>query len=363
MRVRGLRTNFVTLLGVIALAGCSELWPSLEGGDPAGGTAGTPGATTTSTPTGGTIPGQPTGTVVGARVAQLGGELQTLQNRISAHNDRLQQIRAGIVAESESYHGTVAAMNARLQIGTTPGNPVLIEQYNSAERNLDGIARSVSELNQLANAVAADARTADYLSETARATFTMPGAVDEDHRQLAVIQDEIDRSSVLIDRLLTDIAQDVRRQSNYLATERGNLNVLAAGIRTGEIFGGSLANQAPGPGTGAGAAGGGFASDYVGRPPLVVIRFDRENVPYQQAVYNAVNDVLDREPNAMFDLVAVAPDRGDPARLAVDTTRARRHADNVQRSLVEFGLPPSRIRTDSQTSTAASSNEVRLYVR
>ena len=42
------------------------------------------------------------------------------------------------------------------------------------------------------------------------------------------------------------------------------------------------------------------------RRPLVVIRFDRANVPYEQALYTAVSRALERRPQALFDLVAVA---------------------------------------------------------
>ena len=59
--------------------------------------------------------------------------------------------------------------------------------------------------------------------------------------------------------------------------------------------------------------------------------------------------------------VAVQKDDALCESVGIDATKARRHADDVQRSLVEFGLPPSRIRTDSQSSAAASTSEVRLF--
>lgn len=365
----------------------SALWPSLTGEDPAGGdarqtsqqaTAAAPASTAQPATAGGTgtpppqlgttdftpvgvTPGQDTGTFVGRKVVELRAELQRLQDQVGQHNGELQTLRANMVANSQNYHNTVAAANARLQVGTTPGNPVLVQQFNSAQSALDSLNSDIAGMNKLATAVSGMSTMSAYLSESTRSAFGVSGAVDEDHRQLAILQDEVDQTVVLIDRLLKEVTDDIRRQSTYVATERSNLNTLAAGIKTGEIYGASLANvaqAASGPGPMAGKP-----MDTSGRRPLVVIRFDRDQVPYQQALYNAVGRVLERRPNAAFDLVAVAPDSGGPARVALNSNKARRHAEDVLRSLTEMGLPPARVAVSGKTSSAAQNNEVHLYLR
>ena len=372
------------------------LWPSLTGEDPAGGNAqqtqqaqqqpaapgsgqfapgvapagGIAGAqpplgNTDFTPPGVT-PGQQTGTFVGKKAVELRGELNRLQGSIGSHNSVLQQVRAKVVQDSQRYHNTVGAINARLQVGTTPGNPILVQQFNSSQADLDRLSADIAEMNALATNVAADSTMSAFLSESARAAFGISGAVDEDHRQLTILEDEVNRTVVLIDRLLKEVGDDVRRQTNYVATERSNLNLLSAGIKSGEIYGASLVNRAMAsvagnaPSTARSAA---KAADITGRRPLVVIRFDKPNVPFQQAVYNAISRVLERRPEAMFDLVAVAPAAGGPARVAVNTNKSRRYAESVLRSLVEMGLPPSRVAIAGTTSGGARSNEVHIYLR
>ncbi len=329
----------------------------------AGPTAQPPLGTSQFQPSGVT-PGSPTGTFVGKKVDDLRKELQRLQSSIGQHNKALQQMRGKVVQDSQRYHGTVAAINARLQVGTTPGNPILVQQFNSAQSELDRLAVDIGEMNRLATAVSSDSTMSAYLVESARATFSISGAVDEDHRQLAILEDEVNRTVVLIDRLLKEVANDVRRQTAYVSTERSNLNLLSAGVKSGEIYGGSLANRAMASAASnmpSGMPKG--AVDITGRRPLVVIRFDRQNVPFQQALYNAVSRVLERRPNATFDLVAVAPASGGPARVALNSTKARRHAEGVLRSLVEMGLPPNRVTVAAKTSNAAKINEVHLYLR
>ncbi len=373
----------------VLVSACSfaeeSLWPSLTGEDPAGGApAASTASATTATQTAqaalpaspqpalgnssfeplNVTPGAPTGTFVGEKVVELRGELQALQSAISQHNRFLQQTRGKIIGDSQRYHNTVAAMNARLQVGTTPGNPILVQQFNNAQSDLDQLEADIVAMNQLAQAVTADSTMSAFLAESARAAFSVSGAVDEDHRQLAIMEDEVNRTVVLIERLLKEVSGDVRRQTAYVGTERSNMNLLSAGIKSGEIYGVSLVNQAM---ASAGANRtdniAGMPTDTAGRRPLVVIRFDRVDVPYEQALYTAVSKVLDRRPDALFDLVAVSPAGGDEATIALNSSKSRRHAENVLRSLVDMGLPPSRVAVSGKTTTTANVNEVHLYLR
>ncbi|MEE2699214.1 MAG: hypothetical protein VX923_05910 [Pseudomonadota bacterium] len=379
------------------------LWPSLTGEDPAAektstesstessasaptvtnptsaGTlsTSTPATTASSTviskntqpPLGNTIfqptgvtPGTSTGTFVGKKIIDMRAELGRLQSSITTHNSQLQALRGKIVSNSQRYHGTIAAVNARLQVGTTPGNPVLVQQFNSSQADLDRIHSDITEMNELANRVSNSSTMSSYLSESTRASFAVSGAVDEDHRQLAILEDEVSRTDVLVTRLLKEVSNDVRRQTNYVATERANLNLVSAAIRTGEIFGGSLATK-------------GLTSSIIsqnvpatpsstsGRRPLVVIRFDRNKVPFQQALYHAISRVLESRPSAIFDLVAVSPSSGGAARIALNSNKSRRHAQEVLQALTEMGLPPSRVAVSAKTMTNANTNEVHVYLR
>lgn len=310
----------------------------------------------------GVTPGQKTGTFVGEKVVQLRDELARLQTSIAQQNEELQRRRTDLVQNSQQYHGTIAAVNARLQVGTTPGNPILVQQFKSAQADLDRIGDEINKMNNLASAVANNSTLSAYMAEAARAAYSVSGAVDEDHRQLAILEDEVNRTAVLIDRLLKELSADVRRQTNYVTTERSNLNLISAGIKSGELFGGSLVNKA----VLANAGQLDVAStplDTVGRTPLVVIRFDRADVPYEQALYTAVSKTLERRPDALFDLVAVAPTSGGTARVALNSQKARQHAENVMRSLVEMGLPPNRVAVSAKTQAQIANNEVHLYVR
>jgi hypothetical protein len=312
----------------------------------------------------GVTAGAPTGTFVGQKVSTLRGDLQGLQATLSRQNGALQSIRNDTVQDSQRYHGTVAAINARLQVGTTPGNPILNQQWNAAQSELDKITDDVLKMNRLANDVTSSSTMAAFLLDSVRSARSLSGAVDEDHRQLRILEDETNRTVVLVERLLTELSDDANRQQQYVASEKQNLNTLALGIKNGALFGASLSsrvNAAPASYDGAGYAP--PRSAIAADSPLVTIRFDRPNVNYEPALYAAVKSALDRRPNATFDVVAVSPVGTTPGQQALAASTARRNADTVVRSLTSMNLPAGRVRVSSTSSAAASTGEVQVFVR
>jgi hypothetical protein len=374
MDLNGFRPVFIG--AALFLSGCTfaddSLFPTLTGGDPSGGAAARTSSSSSAQPALGTTnfappgvtEGRDTGTFVGQKATELRNELRRLQTDVSKNNTDLQGVRAKTVSDSQRYHGTVAGINSRLQVGTTPGNPILVDSFNQALGQLDQIGDDITRMNVLTTQVTADSTLANFLAENTRAALRLSGAVDEDHRQLAILQDEVDRTVVLIDRLLKELTDDIQRQTTYVSTERANLNTMSAAIKSGEMFGSDLTYRAltaatvgMGPGVVAPQASLGDA-----RRPLVVIRFDRPDVQYEQALYNAVSRTLERRPSAIFEVMAVAPSGGGAGRVALASNQARRNAEAVQRSLQRMGLPNSRVTMTSRTSDQAQNNEVHVFL-
>ena len=316
-------------------------------------------------------PGPVTGTYVGGKIISLKGELDLLKATLGTQNNEFQQLLNSTTQNSQRYHAVVAAINARLQIGTTPGNPVLNSQWQSAQAELDRIFQDTSRLNELSNRVASNSALANYLVEATRAAFGIQGAVDEDHRQLSVLEDDVSRTVVSIERLLNEVNETITRQNNYATGERRNLTGLALAISNGEAFGPNLSNfafsEAVRLSHAIGASRPDASNKLVGgagqRLPLVVIRFDRPDVEYQQALYNAVSRAIEHRPSVLFDVVAVTPNKGSPSNVAVSTGTAKKSAEKVMRSLIAMGLPATRLNLSSSTSDNAFGNEVRIYIR
>ncbi len=308
----------------------------------------------------------PEETIVGRKVEELRNELFNLQGGIAALSERLATLESDGQATSAEYYSNVATISTQLQSGTTPGNPRLVKRLAAAQIGLEALAGNVARLNGLAVEISHVASLASFLLEASRATYSLSGAIEEDHVRLAQLEDAINNTIVVIDRLLNNVNDDISRTAAYLNSERGNLRTLSLAITQGDLYGKSLANR---PFSGLGPAGMSHASaagKAVAPPtprPLVKIRFDRPNVAYEQPVYLAVSEAIDRFPTARFELVAVHPSAGNAAQVAIESTRARRNAEKVLRTLTQMGLPLDRVDLSYTPSPDAKTNEVHLYIR
>jgi hypothetical protein len=365
------------LTASLGLAGCSDI-DEMFGGNgeptaeaaPAPGAPGTAGAATApptaeAAATGSTLvstitpvtisQGADTGTAVNKTIQTLRGQMQGLEGKLAANAQRLSDLRNGGAGAAGAYQEAKARITTRLQVGTTKGNPELVSEWNSAQTSLDSLSANINQLSALGTDVASDSSTAHFVLDQISATFNVSGAVDEDHRQLSLLEDETNQTIVLIDRLLGEVSSDVQRQTAYVANERSGLTVLASAIKNGELYGGT-------PGLAAAAASGAIQLSSAGSP-LVVVRFDRPNVDYQQILYASLNQALQARPNASFEVVAVSPTRGNAASVQIAQTTARRHAQEVVRSMTDMGVPASRVSVASSTDPAAAASEVRVFVR
>ena len=295
-----------------------------------------------------------TGTFVNQKVSQFNSELNQLRSTLSVRSNQLEGIRSQTVSNASAYHGMVGGIKSRLQVGTTPGNPQLMGQWRSSQEQLSRVEGDISRMNQLAAQVATDSAMSSYLLDSVRAAYGLTGAVDDDHRRLRGLEDEVNQTTVTIERLLGELNTDIGRQQQFVANERENLMELAGGINSGQLYG---SQQAASSDTQMASA---TAGDFSKRQPLVVIRFDRQDVVFEPALYQAVSRALERRPDAIFDLVAVSPGTGSQG---LSSGSARRNAEQVLQSLSGMGLPSDRVMLSAMSSATAQSSEVHIYVR
>jgi hypothetical protein len=349
--------------------------------------------------------GPSSGTVVARRGLELRDEVVRLRSSVNLNSNEFAILRSSGAAGAVQYHSTVAAITARLQNGTTRGNPILLRQWEEADASLGEVSTSLNRLNSLQTSVETDASLAAYLLESIQAAFQLSGAVDEDHDQLKLLHDEVSRLVVQLDYLRNQTTNDIQRQTAYLTTERSNLQALSFAISRGELLGNSLANRpvivntspvvsmpssyppvpeaapmmpvTPGvvgmpqpmsPREYMQESGAAPANPNVGVAPsvgrlLVLIRYNQPNVEYEQQLSQAVGTALERHPNAEFSVVAVSPASGDSTEMAKSQQAAQTDAEAVMRSLVQLGLSPSRINLASTQAPSAQTPEVHVYVR
>ncbi len=352
-------------------------------------------------------------TVPGRKIAELGDELMQLKTAVNKHANTLEAIKSQIAADAAKYHETIGAVTSKLQVGTTRGNPIMVENWNYATYLLDSVNQNVILLGQLSSDASADEATASYLLDTIRATYDMSGAIDEDHERLRDVEKGADELAIAIKKMVTNVNETLLRQQQYIANERRNLGTLSLAIRDGQLYGKSLsdpmvavptkrinqgartiapkadnhrgarsvaANSASATGTtkaksaaatagaGANAKAARAASVANAKPkakvdsrrPLMIIRFDRKDLGYEPALYQTAKKALERKPDVEFEIVAVIPVKNG-APLAIN--EARKNADGVRMALINMGFPDERLLVTETENNNIEISEVRLFVR
>lgn len=386
------RTKWLALAAAIALSGCNG---TLDGaaGSPVSGTAGATNAPSSTPVAIAAAPAQShpapamsaavpapaplsATTFVGRKVEQLRSELTQFQGNVAVHQQELGAARESASSNASAYFGTVAQINTRLQAGTTPGNPELVADWSRAQSMLDRMNSDVAKLNTIANEAASDSSFGNYVLNDIRSAYSLQGGVENDRAQLHDLENQTLASLTNVDQLLNNLSQEISRQSSYVTNERNNLVTLALAIQNGQLYGPSLANRTfattPAPSVAGAtalrqnakpAATPARSRGKAGERPLVVIRFDQPDVPYEQPLYTAISRALERKPGATFTVMAVAPNAGSPAQVAVNTNASRQNAENVLRALTNMGLPANRVSLSATMSPDIQTNEVRVFVR
>ncbi len=256
------------------------------------------------------------------------------------------------------------------ELGQLQGN--LAQHQQALQSALDRMADDVAQLNTISDQAATNSSFGNHLLGEVRSAYTQQGGVNADRDRLRQIETQTIAALGASNQLRTSVSDEIARQNAYLASERNNLAAMASAIQNGQIEQPSLANRslgaspppaaAPAPALRARTAPSAATASATEDRPLVVIRFDQPNVDYNQPLYVAVSSALERKASATFTIMAVSPNAGTPAEVAVNTDASRQNAENVLRSLTSMGLPADRITLAAATSPDIQSNEVRIFV-
>lgn len=328
-----------------------------------------------------------TETMVSRKLNDLRSELAILQDKVGVLSSALTKAQRSNEGYAAQYYAAVATINTQLQAGTTPGNPRLLERFKTAETTLENLGGKVSDLNQISIDASRVATESSFLLDSARATYGLSGAVEEDHVELAELEDQVAGTIVLVERLLNTVNDDISRTNAYLSSERNQLRTLSAAVTNGNLYGRSFADRpfsgvqnihrvaansapqqqapayaAPAP-IGASAAAAPPADKPDVRRPLVKIRFDSSDVEYEQPLYGAVDEALKRYPDTTFHVVAVHPSQGNAASTAIESTRARRNAKRVLRTMSQIGVADERVDLTQEASAQVDTSEVHIYIQ
>ncbi|MBR1777504.1 MAG: hypothetical protein IJ752_02820 [Alphaproteobacteria bacterium] len=302
---------------------------------------------------------------ISKKVAAIETKLHQIQKNIKKDTEVFHDLKTKGAEESNRYFEHVARIRARLQNGTTPGNPELTEMWKQASALLTVSDKNMSDTAKLSSEMVRAKSELDSLLETIRETFMLPGAMEIDHENLKALEDEANQTIVSLNRLTSDLSIQITRQQQYFSTESQNINLLSNDIQNGGFAAGPR-QQTSSAASGLQPAAPAYLSaaanlpdaELSGRRPLMIIRFDKRKVDYEQSLYKAVKAALEKRPSTLFEIVAVSP-----ANTRSGALEAAKNADAVRESLLSMGLPESRIYSSKSSSDSIKTTEVHLYLK
>ena len=302
-------------------------------------------------------------TYVSQRILEMQEEFNKLDADIKQGENNFEELKFKGIKSAENYHSIVAAIAARLQIGTTPGNPILLNQYEQAQTELAEVGAQGQNLVDVGNQIALFSTRVSYLLEQARSAKKLRGAVDEDHRNLSSFQDTLKRRNVDVIRTLEDLNETVRRRDIFLAAERRRLTQLANAISIGESFGLGLGalGSLPAINDDENSEQGRRSNNINVSPnPIAIFRINEQD-NYEQNLFGAISATLDKAPKSKFTLVAVSSSAGNPSEQAERAANARNDVSRLISSLISMGMPADRLSVSSLSVANVENTEVRLY--
>ncbi len=296
-----------------------------------------------------------TGTFVGQKVMTFRNELNQLQSSIRENNTQLQSIRKSVVGNSLQYHKTIGMIEAKLQVGTTPGNPQMFEMLSAAQNNIQTMSTNSAALNQLSAKIAADTANTDYLVDAIRSAYSISGAVDEDHRQLRILENEAGQTSILMHSLLGEVNSDISRQQQYIGTAGDNIVKLSDAIRVGSFGVNNVPlSRSPMAVAGMPRPGTKSAPALAGGKPLLAVKFSSPDVKYQEGLKQAVANAVAKKPDVIFDVVAVNSPRGNGA---------QKYASQIFQDIIKLGVSADKVNISAKTDDKVSVPAVMVFVR
>ena len=295
---------------------------------------------------------------VSETVSKVESSVAELKQALRQNKETFKNLKEQSAEKAARYYEIAAHINARLQIGTTPGNPELTEMWKQASAALTEMGDKVQEMKILSGEVNKQSAQINALLGNIAKTFTVPGALESDHERLKDLEDETNLTLIGQNRLASELTAQVDRQMQAFKNESAQVAALAVAIRNGKPYGAEAAAPVSlSRPTAEEPASAVPTAKIAGRRPLMTIRFDRADVAYEQPLYRAVKAALDKRPNTDFELVAVSSAK------AGNEAEALEKVQTVRDTLTAMGLPDDRIVVSKTISAAAKSAEVQLFLK
>jgi hypothetical protein len=326
------------------------------------------------------MPASTAAAFVASDTGRLQGELDQIKARVANRGTSLQQLRDGVARDAAAYQAATSAVATGVQSGKATGDPTLLGHWIDAQAALARMDGSMAQLVALSAQSSQDAASAGYIADSAKRAGDLQGSAADRQRLAAIAADAVTAEAAARTQK-TAIGSEIEKQTAGVTQDRAELMQLASAIDGAPLHAAgkgpnsavphaaaakptaARTAKAATPQSGTSTPPASPPGDFDGKRPLVVIRFDQPNVPYDEPVRKAAALALQRKPTAIFDVVASAPAEGAPDAVASAREKSKADAEAVVRSLMNAGVPSNQLTLTLATPQTGAASEIRIFVR
>ena len=304
-----------------------------------------------------TLPSK-TGTVVGDRVISYKNELNAIRSDMNKLTSEFSKLKESSQKSAQKYHEIVAEMETKLSLGTTPSNPQMVALYNNAQNALQDADVNTQNLNNVVAEVSALGASSAVLAQNIKSTYAVPGALDEDHANLRILENGTEQTAVALKNLLSEVNKDVLSQKTSTDNARAQLLRLNDAVARGNF---NFAGPSVVPASSAVSAPLSqrtFSEPKPVNSELIDIDFSNENVDYLSNLESAIHNALSFNPNAKFLVKGV-----NPKGKKLSSDDAKKYAADVFADMISLGVSPEKINLSASQDNLLTTPHVLVYIK
>ena len=296
-------------------------------------------------------------------ISTLESGVNYLENAYGQRRNNYTRMQDNITASAKAYLDIVSDIRAKLQVGTTPGNPQLLAELNSARVALDALGSRVINLRELNNDIDRDLSQSVFLKQMGRNAQYIQGSSESDLQRIQSALLRLDRTTRTMETMRDSANRLVERQQGLEQIHRNELNLLNQIIYRGvnaESFSFRPDELTQNPSSGAisspvessmatppvqvsSLADNPATQPAAGRSELLSLTLAGKKKGFEEALYNTIEKAHKTNPDVTFALKGVYPTGKTKAETKKFQQQAQKDADTVLASMVDMGVPASRV--------------------
>lgn len=296
-------------------------------------------------------------------ISTLESGVNYLENAYGKRRSNYTAMQDNITASAKAYLDIVGDIRAKLQVGTTPGNPQLLAQLNSARVALDALGSRVIHLRELNNSIDRDLSQSTFLKQLGRNAQFIQGSAEADLERIQGDLLRLDRTTRSMETMRDSANRLVERQQGLEQIHRNELNLINQIIYRGvnaESFSfrpDELAPNISSPALNApvetsmatpalqvsSLADNPHVQPAAGHNALLSLTLDGKKSGFEETLYSAIEKAHTANADVTFTLKGLYPTGRTKADTKKHQQQAKKDTDTLLAAMVDMGVPASRV--------------------